>query len=164
MRPGCGSAATTSTAKAETRASSDLDYWRSPVSLPNSVTQALREHLEAFPRQKRFGVHGSGGRNGQAHDLYHRVWLPAGKRSGIKGHVRVHDLRHPRSLRSGNEAPPCTSLRSSGAGSRRWPDHDEPPTVAPGPPSCRAAAQEHRRRRRCSRARSRPRIRPSPRP
>ncbi len=44
-RPGRGSVATTSTAKAETRASSDLDYWRSRSAWPSPAGRDARDEM-----------------------------------------------------------------------------------------------------------------------
>jgi hypothetical protein len=59
------------------------------------VTQALREHLEAF-RPTDNGLVFTAPEEGTIRrtTFYHPVWRPALKRSGIEGHVRVHDLRH----------------------------------------------------------------------
>jgi integrase len=59
------------------------------------VTQALREHLEAFPPTDN-GLAFTAPEEGTITrtTFCHRVWMPALKRSGIEGHVRVHDLRH----------------------------------------------------------------------
>ncbi len=68
---------------------------RRVVTLPSSITHALREHLDRFPPGPD-GLVFTGAKGGAVRRtaFYHRVWIPALRRANIQGHVRVHDLRH----------------------------------------------------------------------
>lgn len=64
------------------------------VTLPSSVTQALRDHLDTYPPGP-YGLVFTAKEGGPIRrtNFYHRAWIPALKAAGI-GHRRIHDLRH----------------------------------------------------------------------